>query len=114
MRKNCKEAMQAWAIGKSKKSADSIWTENRVLYSYDTELARWKDDPIVGKRVFYLNMTKYSVTTTNHQNAIYSTLCRIYPNAIFIIFTDLPLRVKDLKSYYPSDYNYTIIHQEAA
>ena len=61
------------------------------------------------QRIFYLNLTKYSVTTSVHQSAIYVALRRAYPDAIFVIFRDLPRGVQDLKSLYPSDeYEYTI------
>ena len=109
MRKNCKEAMQAWTMSKTKKTADSIWTENGKMYSYNTVILQRKWDAITGQRTFYLNMTKYSVTTSIHQNAIYSALRRVYPDAIFIVFRDLPLNVYDLTDFYPSDkHNYTI------
>jgi hypothetical protein len=109
MRKNCREAMLAWTSFKTKKRADSIWTADGVLYSYSTALLVGRYDSIVQKRIFYLNLTKYSVTTTIHQSAIHAALRRAYPDAIFVIFRDLPRGVQDLKSLYPSDeYEYTI------
>jgi hypothetical protein len=101
--------MLAWTSFKTKKRADSIWTADGVLYSYSTALLVGRYDSIVQKRIFYLNLTKYSVTTTIHQSAIHAALRRAYPDAIFVIFRDLPRGVQDLKSLYPSDeYEYTI------
>ncbi len=114
MRKNCKEVMHAWSVGKRKRSTDSIWTENNTVYSYRTAIAERRYDAIVGKWVFYLNMTKYSVTTSIHQNAIYAMLFRLYPDAIFVKFDDLYRGVQSLKDLYPdSKYNYTITQRVA-
>lgn len=115
MRKNCKETLEAWKASKRKRSSDSIWTENGIVYSYRTAILERRYDSIVHKWIFYLNMTKYSVTTTIHQNAIYAYLLRNHPKDIIVKFDDLYRGVQDLRKYYPcEDYNYTIITQEAA
>lgn len=115
MRKNCEEVLNAWYVAKKKRTADSIWTENGKVYSYGTLILERRYDFITGKWLFYLNMTKYSVTTTVHQNAIYNRLVHRLHDNLIIKFDDLPIGIQNLKDHYPSDeYNYTIIHKEAA
>lgn len=115
MRKNCREVMHAWSVSKRKRACDSIWTENGTVYSYRTAIAQRRYDSIVHKWLFFVNMTKYSTTTTIHQNAIYAMLQKLYPDAIFVVFDDLPFGVQSLKEHYPSNkYNYYTVHREAA
>lgn len=64
MRKNCQEVVRAWERGKECHKASSIWTDGRRIMSYGTCLVE-----NVGGRL-YLNRTRYSVTTTVHQNAL--------------------------------------------
>ena len=64
MRKNCQEVVRAWEIGQACSKADSIWTDGRRIMSYGTCLVQ----NIRGR--LYLNRTRYSVTTTIHQNAL--------------------------------------------
>lgn len=69
MRKNCRTAYTAWNHGKSAKPANSIWSNGTSLYSYSTELVACGRDGQL-----YLNVTKYSPTTSGHQNALAATL----------------------------------------
>ena len=66
MRKNCQRTLDAWVKQEpSGKWGDSIWTDGDMIYSYST----W----IVARNYpggFVFNATKYSQTTTTHQNAI--------------------------------------------
>lgn len=65
MRKNTAEVMEAWNFYKTKgKRGDSIWTDGNNVFSYDTCILTY--GPNGGR----LNTTKYSVTTTTHQNGI--------------------------------------------
>jgi hypothetical protein len=74
MRVNTGKALRAWTAGKMWKQAESIWSNGTSLYSYDTELAR-KDGETV-----YLNVTRYSYTTSRHQNA----LKKVLPDAVHV------------------------------
>ena len=66
MRKNCQRTVNAWRDGKSfGKRGDSIWTDGDAVYSYAT----WIVCPRKGGP-FLFNATKYSQTTTTHQNAL--------------------------------------------
>lgn len=68
MRVNCSKALKAFAAGKDARPAESIHTFGGVLWSYGTPLAV---KVTVGDREgIVLNRTRYSVTTTIHQNAI--------------------------------------------
>ena len=64
MRKNCQEVVRAWERGEECCKASSIWTDGRRIMSYGTCILQ-----NVGGRL-YLNRTRYSVTTTIHQNAL--------------------------------------------
>lgn len=64
MRVNCRNALRAWDVRKSWNGARSIWSNGTSLYSYDTEILRERDG------LTFLNVTKYSRTTTIHQNAL--------------------------------------------
>lgn len=63
MRKNCAQVLDAWNNGRACSPAQSIWTDGVTIYSYSTAIVTGRVRPIV-------NMTKYSVTTSTHQNAI--------------------------------------------
>lgn len=65
MRVNTRKTLEAFARRKALKVASSIWTNGDHIYSYATCLAcRLSDGRIV------LNRTRYSVTTSIHQNAL--------------------------------------------
>lgn len=114
MRKNCKDVLQAWKSCKRKESSDSIWTDGKIVYSYGTAILERRYDAIVSKWLYFLNMTKYSVTTSVHQNAIYSHLMSNLRDDILIKFDDLPRGVHSFQEHYPSDeYNYTITMRES-
>lgn len=65
MRVCAKKTVTAFDARKSLKPASSIWTNGDHIYSYSTCLVVRLDD---GRIV--LNRTRYSVTTTIHQNAL--------------------------------------------
>lgn len=64
MRVNCRNALRAWGSRKPWNGARSIWSNGTSLYSYGTEILRERD----GRT--YLNVTRYSRTTSSHQNAL--------------------------------------------
>ena len=68
MRKNTRQALTAWRNGKSARPAPSIWSNGDALYSYATPLVMCDDDRV------YLNITKYSPTTSCHQSALAAEL----------------------------------------
>lgn len=65
MRKNTARVMTAWAAGKDDMRDRSLWTDGQSVYSYATAILAIANDgmPIV-------NVTRYSNTTTNHQNGM--------------------------------------------
>ena len=84
MRKNCHRTVNAWRKGKYfGKWGDSIWTDGDGIYSYAT----WIVCPSEGGP-FLFNATKYSQTTTTHQNAIRAYMegdgfnLRVYDNVL--------------------------------
>lgn len=67
MRKNCERTINAWLNDRPHgKRGDSIWTDGDGIYSYAT----WIVCECADKSRFLFNATKYSQTTTTHQNAI--------------------------------------------
>lgn len=64
MRKNTVSVFNAWFSGRSERKQKSIWTDGSKIYSYNTPIL-WAEDGTV-----YINVTRYSVTTTIHQNGI--------------------------------------------
>ncbi len=69
MRKNCRETVRHWLLEKPSAPAQqgkSIWTDGRNIYSYQTCLVT--RSPWAGTMI--LNRTRYSQTTTVHQNAL--------------------------------------------
>ena len=65
MRKNTRLVIDAWRNSKPLKQCQSIWTDGEAIYSYATCLVVTEEDaPLI------LNMTKYSRTTTIHQNSL--------------------------------------------
>ena len=76
MRKGTTRVYNAWIIGKSSRKQRSIWTEGSVIYSYSTPIMwREADGDVV------LNVSRYSVTTSTHQNGLRQILAEKYPNA---------------------------------
>jgi len=69
MRKNCKQAFENWMVGSDSHPARSIWTDGETLWSYGTAIATRDDNLEV-----IFNATRYSPTTTCHQNAIFRAL----------------------------------------
>lgn len=65
MRVNCTQALRAWRKGKALRPAQSIWTDGETIFSYGTALVTKRADGTV-----VLNRTRYSVTTTIHQNTL--------------------------------------------
>lgn len=74
MRANCEKTLTAFLAGKSAKPADSIWTDGNKIWSYRTLIAERHEGKV------YLNMTRYSNTTTVHQNALRARM----PDAVII------------------------------
>ena len=69
MRMNCGLTLNAWSEDKPYgKGGEYIWTDGSTIYSYGTWIMAELDDGC-GPR-FRFNDTKYSQTTTTHQNAI--------------------------------------------
>lgn len=71
MRKNCRRALDRWNAGKPspRSAAASIWSDGETLWSYGTALAVRHHDGAIG-----LNVTRYSRTTSAHQNALRAAL----------------------------------------
>lgn len=65
MRKGTVETFNAWLAGKSRHPRASVWTNGETVYSYGTPILVKRDD-----KGLCLNITRYSVTTTNHQNGL--------------------------------------------
>jgi hypothetical protein len=71
MRRNCEDALQRWANdtpSPRSKQHGSVWTDGKVIWSYGTALVLQDHGGIA------LNVTKYSVTTSAHQNALRAEL----------------------------------------
>jgi hypothetical protein len=68
MRVNTAKTLAAWNAHRPLKIAESIWTDGERIMSYGTCIVERHNE---GDRdITYLNVTKYSVTTTIHQNAL--------------------------------------------
>lgn len=87
MRKNCQRTINAWENGEPfGKRGDSIWTDGDGIYSYATWIVMESFDG-AGPR-YCFNATKYSQTTTTHQNAIRAYMegdgfnLRVYDNVV--------------------------------
>jgi hypothetical protein len=76
---------------KGKASGGRLYIEGNKLMNYNTCLAE------ASGGVWYLNMTKYSRTTTTHQNRLHRELLgyRVLP----VVLDDVPIGAQDLKSY---------------
>lgn len=72
MRKNALKVYNYFHVGRECREARSIWTNGDTIYSYGTAIATYGDyvDEVV------VNVTKYSPTTSCHQNAIVQQLSR--------------------------------------
>lgn len=64
MRKNLKAVIASLAKGVPNRKAESIWTNGESVWSYGTCLAYRYNG------VWWLNRTKYSVTTSIHQGPL--------------------------------------------
>ncbi len=73
MRKNTIRVFGAWrkCIRDNKEKRKSIWTDGIHVYSYNTIILVTPDN--IGEP-YRLNMTKYSRTTSNHQNSLRALL----------------------------------------
>lgn len=70
MRKNTQAVWKSWQQGKANKTCQAVWTDGKHVWSYGTcIMALDSDDKVV------LNRTRYSMTTTVHQNAL-AVLCQ--------------------------------------
>lgn len=69
MRKNTTEVYQRWRDGRpGGKAGGAIWTDGVTVFSYQTAIAtRLRGQYVV-------NTTRYSVTTTVHQHALWTLL----------------------------------------
>ena len=70
MRKNTENTLKAWHFNRSCQKSESIWTDGTRIYSYQTILV----EPTGQADKVRVNMTKYSPTTSVHQNAILADL----------------------------------------
>ena len=84
MRKNTARVLAAWRAGKDDRRDRSVWTDGRTVYSYATAIMTRDDN---GRIVF--NATKYSPTTTNHQNGIRSVV------TVDTVVSDVPRGASD-------------------
>jgi hypothetical protein len=78
MRKNVQEVFDAWTVGRELRKTQSIWTDGDNIFSYGTAIATFGE--YVDEAV--LNVTKYSPTTSNHQNALRVLMERIDYNIV--------------------------------
>lgn len=88
MRKNTRDVFNSWVKGKSNQKQKSIWTDSSEIWSYQTIIVSRSIRTIV------LNKTKYSHTTSAHQNALHVVLekyCR-ENNLNFVVANDIPMR----------------------
>lgn len=75
MQTGVRKTVEAFKAGKPCKpdSRRSIWTDGRVIYSYDTPIL-WRN----AAKVLVRNVKHYSVTTKRKQNQ----LCVAFPDAV--------------------------------
>jgi hypothetical protein len=71
MRTNTSKVIKAFEAGKSLKACSAIWTNGDAVWSYGTCLVARVPGGVA------LNATRYSVTTTNHQNGLRCGLSNI-------------------------------------
>ena len=70
MRKNASKVYKMFHYGRPCREAESIWTDGETIYSYGTAIATVGSSWIS----IIMNTTKYSPTTSTHQNAIMAKL----------------------------------------
>jgi hypothetical protein len=68
MRTNTSKVLAAFEAGKALKQCSAVWTDGESVFSYGTCIVT----PVPGGLAF--NATKYSVTTSGHQRALYTAL----------------------------------------
>ena len=67
MRKNTREVLEAWIAKEAKGNrGESIWTDGKIIYSYNTWILAHNPQ----RSGYEVNGTKYSATTSSHQNSI--------------------------------------------
>jgi hypothetical protein len=76
------DVYRAWKMGRACKPGSSIWTNGETVYSYSTAILRHKN------LVPVLNVRKYSVTTSRHQNALRELLRDVYNTPV--VYTSEP------------------------
>lgn len=64
MRKSTVDVFKSWMEGKRNKKSRAVWTDGQHVYSYGTPVL-WIADSTI-----HFNVTRYSRTTTNHQNGL--------------------------------------------
>lgn len=70
MRKNTEATLQDWHHNRANNRYESIWTDGTRIYSYQTILV----EPTGHADRVRVNVTKYSPTTSQHQNGILAGL----------------------------------------
>ena len=80
MRKNTETALNGFLTNKpAGKPGSAIWTDGKHIWSYATALVTFEDDTFERFGRVVVNMTKYSQTTTVHQNALLGRLVQLAP-----------------------------------
>jgi hypothetical protein len=75
MRKNTQEVFSAWIAGKESRKESSIWTDGEMIYSYDIPILRDNCPPEFRPGSgLWLDVIKYSRTTSTHQNGLRALL----------------------------------------
>jgi len=84
--KSANEAAKSfiWGYEFTPKNGANCKSTGGALYSYSTCIATWVDPEFI-----IINSTKYSVTTTKHQNALYGVL-HLRPNLLLIRVREIP------------------------
>ena len=69
MRVNTRKTLDAWAVGRPRRTAESIWTDGQHIYSYHTCILAYPppEECIYPGNGPVLNATVYSRTTTSKQ-----------------------------------------------
>lgn len=96
MRKNTARVLDAWTEGREDRQDQSIWTDGRRIFSYQTVLVEHggSDTPFETAPVL-LNRTRYSATTTRQQNDLAFGLSL----GDVVIVTGVPQGSQDLTRY---------------
>lgn len=88
MIKNTREVLEAWDVSEPKgKRGDSIWTDGKIVYSYNTWILATN-----GRAEIEVNVTKYSATTSSHQNSIKEWLLGGTYRTPFITVDNQPMK----------------------